>query len=375
MNIALINHLEEVNERHYSGIVQRAKNENLKDIIKTVKGCNLFDRIIIQTNNPEVIQNTGDIEIQNTSQIPDFGRRLNLILKRYPGCRLFYTGSGSSVFLTPKKTEKYLGYLRKNSIIANNLYSADYFFIRTDIKRPAIDNIRADNSVPKFLIERYGLYGIEIKRDEFSLFDIDGPLDLLALKISGKGKTHLRQFLEETVISNPNIMKMVNIFTRREKEILFWGRISEFLIQFLRYRTACRTKFVVEGRGLVSQGGKDFYSIFFDAFYRLGEKFLFKNLHRYCDALFIDSRILFSYLNMDVRKEDRFALDMLDINRIYNPEIKRLCRLAVSSKIPVVFCNHSFLNSGIPLLVDFIWRKSGYKSSKYGNGIVKAIIQ
>jgi hypothetical protein len=37
------------------------------------------------------------------------------------------------------------------------------------------------------LIENYSFYSMEIKRDEFSLFDIDGPLDLIALKKSSRG--------------------------------------------------------------------------------------------------------------------------------------------------------------------------------------------
>lgn len=375
MNIALLNHYEEKNNGYYCNIVMRAKLANLRDIITTIKKSNIFNKIILQTNDLSITKGLDGLEIQNTSNISNFGKRLNLILCKYPNCKLFYSGSGSSAFLRPQDIIKYLKELKNNSIIANNLYSTDYFFLGSTNKRFEIDNIKADNSIPKFLIEKYGLYGIEIKRNEFSLFDIDGPLDLLSLKISGKGGRNLKLYLDKIELSNQNLIPAIDNFTIREKEILLWGRISEFLIQFLRYRTACRTKFVVEGRGLVSQGEGDFYSIFFDALLKLGKRFLLKNISKYCDALFIDSRILFAHLKMEIKKEDRFALDMLDLSRIKNRKVKNLCKMAIESKIPVIFCNHSFLNSGIPILVDYAWRMKGFKSSKYGNGIVKEIIK
>jgi len=51
---------------------------------------------------------------------------------------------------------------------------------------------------------------------------------------------------------------------------------------------------------MVSQGPKGFYSIFFDAFMRQDLRFLFTNLRKYCDALSLDSRILFAHLGVDI---------------------------------------------------------------------------
>ncbi|MGC8928068.1 MAG: hypothetical protein ACP5QK_09105 [Myxococcota bacterium] len=373
MRIALINHLYEENGGYYSNLVLRSKEENLKDIINTLREGRIFDKIILQTNKRERYKNLREIIVEDTSNIGNFGERIEWVFSRFKGCSLFYTGSGSSVFLRPDDIKRYLSHLKRDSIIANNLYSADYFFIYTSKKRLNIRDIKTDNTLPKILIERNGFYGIEIRRDEFSLFDIDGPLDLLALKISEKGGVHLRKFLSITRLSNKNLKRALRNFTERDAEVLFWGRISEFLIQFLRYRTACRTKFVVEGRGLVSQGGKGFYSIFFDAFNRVNKRFLFEKLPYYCDALFLDSRILFAHSQIVVNKEDRYALDMLDYKRIFDTNIKNLCKMALSSEIPVLFCNHSFLNSGIPLLIDYEWRRKGYRTSKFGNGIIKEI--
>ncbi|MCX7943055.1 MAG: hypothetical protein N2746_00900 [Deltaproteobacteria bacterium] len=374
MNIAIINHFEEESDGFYSIIVQRARRENLKDIVNRITGFNLFDKIILQTNALGVLSNRDDLEILNTSGIKNFGERLKLVLKKYPNSKIFYTGSGSSVFLDRRSLARFLEYLNKDSIIANNLFSADYFLFSTDNPDLDIENVSTDNALPRFLIEKYGLEGIEIRRNEFSLFDIDGPLDLLSLKLSKKGGMNLKKFLSGVEIENPNLARAIESFTKNDREVLLWGRISEFLIQFLRYRTACRTKFVVEGRGLVSQGVKEFYSIFFDSFYRLGEDFLFENISRYCSALFVDSRVLFAHLKIDVSKEERFSLDMLNYENICHRRVKGLCEMALNSKIPVIFCNHSFLNSGIPLLIDMEWRRKGFKGSKYGNGIVKKII-
>lgn len=374
MKIALINHLFEENQGYFSNLVQNSKEENLKDIIDTLKRCKIFDKIILQTNKVERYKKYAGILVEDTSKREKFGDRLNEIIKRYKRLTLFYTGSGSSVFLKPDEIKRYLSHLKSDSIIANNLYSADYFFLSTARENLSTEDIKQDNVFPRILVERFGFYGIEIKRDEFSLFDIDGPLDLLALKFSSRGGTNLQKFLSKINLSNINIKRALKVFTERNREAFFWGRISEFLIQFLRYRTACRTKFVVEGRGLVSQGGKGFYSIFFDALNSLNRKFLFDKLPKYCDALFLDSRILFAHLNLEVNKEDRFALDMLDYKRISNRDVRLLCKMALSSKIPVIFCNHSFLNSGIPHLIDYIWRKKGYKTSKFGNGIIKEIL-
>jgi|GEM_PF-2143311 len=373
MNIALINHLEEENKGYYTKIVERAKFENLKDIILTLKRCKQFNNIILQTNNPSRYKNFSDILIEDTSKIPEFGIRISSVLNKFKGSKLFYTGSGSSTFLSPQEINNGLKHLKPNNVIANNLYSSDYFFIysRKDI---LAERIESDNAYSRYLIDRYGFKGIEIKRDEFTLFDIDGPLDLLALKITEKGGPNLRKYIKNIRLRHKNIKNMLLYFTQRDVEIFFWGRISEFLIQFLRYRTACKTKFIIEGRGLFSQSNRELYSIFYDALFRAGDQFLLNNLHKYCNAVILDSRILFAHQNLKISKEDRFALDMLDIDRIKNPHIKRLCKMALKINIPILFCNHSFLNSGIPLLVDYTWRKKGFRDPQKGNGIVKDII-
>jgi len=373
-NIALINHFEDEDEGYYSRIVNRAKEANLRDLLIRTRNTKLFDRLILQTNNPKAFTTYEWLEVQDTTGIPNFGERLNRILKEEPNSRIFYSGSGSSVFLTPIQIRRYLNGLTENSIIANNLYSADYFFINSKFKKLDIEDIRTDNSLPKRVVEDYGFYGIEIKRDEFSLFDIDGPLDLIALKKADRGGKNLKGFLSSLKLDNKVLSKAIENFTDRSKEVLFWGRVSEFLIQFLRYRTACRTKFLVEGRGMVSQGSKGFYSIFFDAIMRQDLRFLFTNLRKYCDALFLDSRILFAHLGLDIDREERFSLDMQDISSMKNRELRRLLLSARESDIPIIFCNHSFLNSGIPLLIDWLWRRKGFKTYKFSGGIISRII-
>ena len=373
-NIAIINHFEKEGEGYYSDMVNRARFENLKDLLMRIKKSGLFDRIILQTNNIGNFTSYKWLEVQDTTDIPNFGERLNRILVEEPNSRVFYSGSGSSVFLTIPQMKRYLNKLSINSIIANNLYSADYLFIRSGIKNLKIEEVKMDNSLPRILIENYSFYGMEIKRDEFSLFDIDGPLDLIALKKSSRGGTNLKRFLSNLRLYHKVLEKGIENFTDRKKEVLFWGRVSEFLIQFLRYRTACRTKFLVEGRGMVSQGLKGFYSIFFDAFMRQDLRFLFNNLRKYCDTLFLDSRILFAHLGVEIEREERFALDMHDISSIKTKELLRLLLLARESGIPVIFCNHSFLNSGIPIIIDSLWRGKGFRSYRFSGGIVREII-
>lgn len=374
MKIAILNHLEEKNKGLYSGIIEGAKRENLKDLIVRLKRSAIFDRIILQTNSLETIRDK-DIEIENTADIKDFGQRFAPVIERFRGYKIFYSGSGSSIFLRAPSIRRCMDIIKVNQVIANNLYSADYFFLRTDKKRLKLEGCRTDNSFPRLLVEKYGFYGIEIDRNEYTLFDIDAPLDLLVLKLKRLGGANLKNFLNTLELSHINIKRALDLFISRDKEVLFWGRISEFLIKFLRYRTACRTKFLVEGRGLVAQGQRRFYSLFFDTLLKSRKDFLIENLARYCDGLFIDSRILFAHLGLNVNREDRFALDMLDYKRIRDRHLRELCRMALESKIPIIFCNHSFLNSGIPLLVDYIWREKGYSLSKYGNGIVKRIIE
>lgn len=372
--IALINHFVDETEEYYPQILEKAKRANLRDIVSKLKESSRFNRIILQTNRPQLFRDLTDIEIDDTSQIRPFGARVKRVIAGKKDLRLFYTGSGSSVFLNTNSIRKYLSVVEPNSIIANNLYSTDFFFLRTINELTDIEDIMIDNSFSRQIIERYNIKGIEIKRDEYSLFDLDGPLDLLSLKLSQKGNKGLKRFLRDAQLDGDHLVKLLEIFTNREKEVLFWGRISEFLITFLRYRTACRTKFVVEGRGLVAQEGKRFYSLFLDTTPDIFTQRFYKRLNRYCDALFIDSRIVLAHYNILSSKSDRFALDMLDEKRIKDKRLIRLCREATRSSTPVIFCNHSFLNTGLPLLIDYIWRREGYRISRYGNGIIKDTI-
>lgn len=372
--IALINHWVDETEEYYPQILEKARQANLRDIVSKLKKSSRFHRIILQTNMPQLFRDLTDIEIDDTSRIRSFGARVKRVIAGRKDLQLFYTGSGSSVFLNTNNIRKYLSSVEPNSIIANNLYSTDFFFLRTSNELPHIEDIMIDNSFSRRIIERYNIKGIEIKRDENSLFDLDGPLDLLSLKLSQKGDKILRRFLRDAQLNDDHLVKILEIFINRKKEVLFWGRISEFLITFLRYRTACRTKFVVEGRGLVAQEVNRFYSLFLDTSPDIFTQRFYKRLNRYCDALFIDSRIIFAHYNISPSKSDRFALDMLDEKRIKDKRLLRLCREATRSTIPVIFCNHSFLNAGIPLLIDYIWTREGYRISPYGTGIIKDII-
>ncbi len=373
--IAIINHYVDNTEGFYGRILEGAKRENLKDIIANLVDVDIFQKIILQTNRPDIFSNYKNIEIEDTSRIPEFGARIKQAIKNQKKIQLFYTGSGSSVFLDPEKIRRYISLLKPGSILANNLYSTDYFFI--DLREPMdrIEDIKLDNSFSRKIIERYRLKGLEIERNEYSLFDMDGPLDILALKLSGRGGKNLKRYLKTTQLDNKVLTDSLYNFTDKDCEILFWGRISEFLITFLRYRTACRTKFVIEGRGLVSQGDLNFYSLFLDSKPNIFQRQFYKKLETYCNTLFVDSRIIFAHYQLKPFREDRFALDMLDKDRINNKRLSRLCKLSKISTIPVIFCNHSFLNSGIPLLIDYIWTKMGFRGSKFGSGIIKDIVK
>ncbi len=73
------------------------------------------------------------------------------------------------------------------------------------------------------------------------------------------------------------------------------------------------------------------------------------------DCAFIDTRVLFAHLGLDLSMEDRFQSDLGNAGAMENPLAAAITRAAMNAPVPVVLGGHSLVSGGLYALVDASW--------------------
>jgi len=344
------------------GLVNGARMANALDLLRRASKSGYFSRVMLFTDSVELIgkaAGTADAVVLTNASGFHFGEMLFKAV-RESGCdRMCYFGSGAGSLLTDAEFSEIAQSAYADEVVANNLYSTDFCSfpcvrIGKKLKLPV-----SDNAMSRFLIEKHGLKGRELPRGTSTIFDIDAPLDLVALKLSGKSSGLLKKFIDENAPDAPHVVKAIRQFTRNKSEVLVSGRISADTHMFLDRNTACRIRLISEERGLVSSGDVSSARSIIGLWMKtVGMKKVLEILGGRIDAAFMDSRILLAGEGTKTTAEERFEADLLRTNHVSSGYLKSLIEAVEGSKYPVVLANHSLMNGGMMLLVDASWKNS-----------------
>jgi hypothetical protein len=345
------------------GLVNAARRANALDLMERAGAAGVFSEVVLYTDSPDLASSAAGLAsgIVRTRPGPlHFGKAIAAAVSGLACARVCYFGSGAGPLLGPEEIAALSRPQTAREVLANNLYSMDFCAFTNDGSLQEMRLPSRDNAFARALVEKWGFKGREMDRGVGALFDIDAPLDLAALRLSGMARGRLASFVDGFAPRAPHLEKAVKKFTSRTAEVTIAGRISSDTHMLLDRKTACRVRLLTEERGMAAAGVEgSSLSIFGQWLDAPGPGRAFKRLSARSHAAFIDTRLLLACRKVETEAEERFASDVLDSGAVRNGYLRRLTEAAAKAPFPVVLANHSILNGGLRLLIEAAWRKYG----------------
>ena len=300
-----------------------------------------------------------------------FGARLRRVVSDLDGFDgLVVMGSGALARATPADMRPFVEVARQHgSVLANNRYSADVVAVGGLDALQSVPDLRTDNALPRWLEEVAG-YRVRDRRASWRLgVDVDSPLDLVL--------TGLERRLGLPVPEDVNLAPVRACLAAvgpladdAAAEILLAGRTSPTAVRWLERRTAGRVRALVEDRGLragtdgewaTGAGGSPARppqrppaSVLGALLDRDGPGSLGAIVAQLADGALLDTRVLLAHrFGRDEAgwpcAEDRFASDLLLVDRIQDPWLRSLTASAAAAAIPIVLGGHTLVGPGLRL--------------------------
>ncbi len=328
------------------------------DTLQRATATGNFDEIIVITDMDELAQQISPPVRVELDQSPfHFGKRLRDVIERYKIDKPFYVGGGSIPLLSSQE----LGAIAKqlssatNTVITNNLFSADLVAFTPGEAIEEIDPPATDNPLAQLLCRQANLSAVCLPQSAATLFDVDTPADLLILKVHPSVGPKTRQLVNNIELDLTRLRQAMRFLTNTEAEILVAGRVGSYLWAHLERDTACQVRTLSEERGLRADGREErgeVRSILGFYLEQVGVTRFFETLGELGDAAFIDTRVIFNHLGLNLSRSDRFHSDLGQPERIVNPFVRQFTEGAIEAPIPVVLGGHSLVAGGLLALID-----------------------
>jgi hypothetical protein len=295
-----------------------------------------------------------------------FGARLRRIIEDDRPAGLVILGSGALPLAIDRDYRDLVTAAATDDrvALANNRFSADVVAIASVESLPAVPDLPGDNALPRWLDEVAG-YRVSDRRARWRLaVDVDGPLDLVLLGYPAE------PIDVDLAVVRARIAAVRSVAADRRSELVITGRVSAASLAWLESHAPARVRAIVEERGLRAAsrlaqadhrgrndaGRRPPASLLGIHLERSGPEVLGELLARLGEAAIVDSRVLLAHrLGTDEASwpppEDRYASDLLLVNRIRDPWLRALTEAARDAPIPVLLGGHSLVGPGIRLLL------------------------
>jgi hypothetical protein len=296
----------------------------------------------------------GATDVEIVSWPPDdvpFGSRLRALVRAERPAGLVVLGSGTMPLATRRDYRDF--------VVAAG----------ADARRALADvgDLPGDNALPRWLAEVAG-FAVDDLRGRWRLaVDIDGPLELVLIGHGGAPSE-----LDPEVLRS-RIAGLRAIAADRRAELVVAGRVSVATLGWLERAVPARIRALVEERGLRASAPEALApegearsgraarqrppaSVLGMALEAAGPGALGGVLARLGEAAVIDSRVLLAHrLGPDERAwpvaEDRYASDLLLVERVRDPWLRELTAAADDAPVPVLLGGHSLVGPGLRLVL------------------------
>ncbi|MBI2303125.1 MAG: hypothetical protein HYU86_00050 [Chloroflexi bacterium] len=346
-----------------------AQGAIVRDILEQAVETDAFHGFILVTNQPAMAQGLPpgtEVEIDPGGAPFHLGQRLREVIEKYHVERPFYMGGGGLPLLGTQGLAEVAQQLGKaeNTVITNNLYSADLVAFTPGSALSTIPLPQRDNPLAFLLSRQGGLKDVSLPRNAATQLDVDTPTDLLILSLHPGTGPHLRTFLDQAALDTTPLRRAMASFTDPLGQVVVAGRVGSHLWAYLEKETACRVRFFSEERGMGAEGREErgeVRSLLGFYLQQVGTAAFFRTLAQLGDAVFIDSRVVFGHLGLHPSGPDRYYSDLGQVREIKDPMVREFTEGALEAPLPVVLGGHSLVSGGLWALVEAAWLEEDRK--------------
>jgi hypothetical protein len=299
-----------------------------------------------------------------------FGRRLRDLVPTLGRAGVVILGSGSLALADARDRRAFVAVAASGEprALANNRYSADALAVGRADLLDGIPDLRADNALPRWLASRPDVMVDDLDRRWRLAVDLDSPLDVILVAGAAGSAGWARRAVAGMPVAEATarLEAVRQVASDPRAELLIAGRSSSRTLAWVERRTASRTRFLSEERGLrasepIDDGVPDApqrppRSILGMQLDAAGPEALGGIVAGLADAALVDLRVLLAHrYGTDEADwpgpEDRFAADLLLADRIADPWLRALTRSAASAPVPVVLGGHTLVGPGVRLAI------------------------
>jgi CTP:molybdopterin cytidylyltransferase MocA len=281
-----------------------------------------------------------------------FGQRVRAAAAALlPGDGLIVVGSGAMPLATSADRAAFVAAARApgRTALANNHYSADVLAVSDASVLSDLPDLASDNALPRWLTDSAGVAVSDLARRWRLQVDLDTPLDAILT-----GRT--ASFGEVDRPARVALERVRGIARDPRSELLVAGRTSAATLRWLERSTASRTRALIEERGMRTRrpDQRPVASTLGLLLERDGPAAFGALLGRLGDGALVDTRVLLAQRHGDDERrwpppEDRFASDLLLVERIEDRWLRDLTASARDAPIPVVLGGHTLVGPGLRL--------------------------
>ena len=333
------------------------------DTIERSLGRDWCEEVIVSTASPAFARRLQELPVIVEMDSGDFhfGRQLAGLIERHRVERAFYVGGGSGALLTQ---DEFDGIARMalgndNIVISNNFFSTDFaaFAPAAAVGRfapPAIDN-----NLAWLLHYEAGLRSEPLARTPGTQLDVDTPTDLMMLQVHPLVGPHALAALRSLDLDLSRLRAAMRFITDRTAEITVAGRVGSHVWARLETDLACRKRIYAEERGMRASGREEsgqVHSLLGCYLQAVGPERFFATLAASSQAIFMDSRVIFHHLRLNLGAADRFWSDLLRPEEMAEPTARAFTAAAREAGVPVLLGGHSLVSGGLLVLIDCAWR-------------------
>ncbi len=312
----------------------------------------------------------GADEVVIHREAPDdtpFGTRLRRLVAAAGDGGLVVLGAGSVPLATPNDLREFVAAAAADApgALANHRYSADILAIACALEAltDVPPDLASDNALPRWLSEVAGVPVRDLRTRRRLAMDLDSPLDLLLLEgVRGAPDVPLPGDSEAGPV-RARLAALRALARDPGAELLVSGRTSATDLRWAERHTRCRTRALVEERGLrtASIGAavgrpnrRAPRSLLGELLDRDGPGSIGGLAAALSDGSLVDSRVLLAHrLGADERAwppaEDRFASDLLLADRVRDPWLRDLTAAAAVAPVPILLGAHSLVGPALRL--------------------------
>ena len=354
-------------------LVAGAQHAATLDLLALARAEPLVGNLILATDASDLAARAAGertlVHLDESDRPFHFGNRLREIVDR-PDVEIpLYFSGASAPLLTPASLHELCrrllasaGGARPGTVVANNLWSADFFGFTPKSALGRIDLPGAhDNSVPGLLSRQAGLTADILEPSIGTIFDLDTPADLTALRLHVGCRPHARAYLDACDLPMARFEAAMPYLVSNKAQLALIGRVNATVWGTSTSDIPASKRLFVEERGMVAFGrdaSGEARTLIGHLYQAIGPTQFFRHLAELADAVLFDTRVLFAHLGLRLSANDRFASDIGDVDAIEDPVAREFTRAALDAPVPILLGGHGIVAGSLWALTQAAWDRA-----------------